>query len=156
MPTAASLGEMMRTLLGARIGVKPGTQIRPRPRGKIAVGTFVTQEDETAVLWVCDIEFAARAAGCLTGMPHDTINAEIRMGDLSTQTAENAYEIINIGTSLFNNIGAPHMRLTEFRCMPISDFGLSERTIIRMPKRRADYEVDIADYGAGQVSFLVA
>lgn len=156
MPTASNLREMMSTLLGVQVVVGDAGPIRPNKNAHFSIGTFVSKDESLTLLWVSDIEFAARSAGCLTGLATEVVEAEISEGVLSPSTLENAYEIANIGTRLFNDCGVPHVKITELRCLSLSDLTPEERAAVRMPRKRADYEVSIDGFGKGRVSFLAA
>lgn len=155
MPSADEFGKLLTSLFGTDVVVKDG---KPVETGKTptVVASFVQDDGSLGALWVCDIAFAARSGGCLTRVPSNMVEEGVKKNAVSENLMENAYEVANIGSRLFNDCGAPHVKLTNFEVTPPHELPDEVTAMLSEPGKRAEYEVEIQGYGTGFVSMLAA
>ncbi len=156
MPTPEAFEGMMAALIGGEVQISASRPFRPAKGQNVVVAHFVKQDDTIGAIWFCDLAFIAMSSGRMLGLSKDQVATEAECGELSELTRECGHEIANVGSRLFNDSGSPHLRLSKFACVPMDDLGTLEKGLLRMPKKRADYTISIADYGEGHVSFLAA
>ncbi|NHA00575.1 hypothetical protein G5V59_12575 [Nocardioides sp. W3-2-3] len=61
-------------------------------------------------LIACDLTFSAHAGAAIGLVPVGGAEAAIEDGKLTDTLAENLYEVLNIAASMFNVVGADHLK----------------------------------------------
>ena len=156
MPSSGAFEEMMSALAGSELKIADSRPFRPAKGSNVIVAHFILQDDSLGAIWFCDLEFITLLSGMILGLPKDDVVAEAEGGNLSEMTRECGHEIANVGSRLFNDCGSPHMRLSKFDCIAMDKLGTLEKGLLRMPRKRADFKVNISGYGEGNISFLAA
>jgi len=107
-----------------------------------------------AVVIVVDIECAARLGGALGMLPRGGVDEAIKDIDLSGLLRDNAYEVLNVLSAVFNVGEAPHVRLYELYG-PMGGVPGDVHALSQLIGQRMDLEVAIAGYGSGQLSIVI-
>jgi hypothetical protein len=98
----------------------------------------------------CDLRLACSAAAALTMLLESLAEEAIRAGMLEGSLADNYRELANVGASLFNKAGHPHINL---RRMTSPKIALSSDLVQALPgfKQRV-LDVEIAGYPGGKIA----
>lgn len=154
LPSALEVRELLEGLLGRDVEAElTSTGADPRKHPGAMVGAYEDDTQQLRAVVVLDLALAA-AVGAAIGLmgvriAEDVVRSEL----LSPALYDNAAEILNVASSLFNAEGAPHVRLAEAyapREILPSDVDARLRGLVR----RIDLELGVSGYGAGRMSVV--
>ena len=112
LPRAMTVRDLLQGMLGRDVDVATGaSMVTPSLRGSALVGIFVNRFLKLSALMLLDIQLAARAGAAIALVPSRAAEEAIEDRDLPESLLDNASEILNVATSLFNVGSAPHLRL---------------------------------------------
>jgi len=151
LPTPEAFGNLAGMLVGKRLKTTRGTPLAvPNIRG---VATYVDAAGVLSFIAVTDVAFIAAVGAALAMIPLPVVTEAIRTGKPSEALVENAYEVLNVAASLFNEIeGATvHVKVGRLSVGPI-DAELAKRLV--KPSARADMDIGIPGYPDGKISFV--
>ncbi|MFO0554199.1 MAG: hypothetical protein U0271_37815 [Polyangiaceae bacterium] len=146
LPKLDPLAKLLSSLIGRKVQVAKAA----KPfvwKGPVLVATFIDDEDKLCALAVGDVPFGAHSGAALSMVPPGVATESVRKNVLPPDLLDNAREVLNVATSLFNTPGARHLRLQEVKVelQP-------QKEIVGSPQR-LDVSVDITGYGQGQLTF---
>jgi hypothetical protein len=154
LPTTKEIRDLLAGLLGRETTLAPTAPYAPRPEEAASVAVYVDDQLRITALVVCDLRLSAYAAAALGLVPAGGAEDAIAEGRLPDTLAENLYEVLNVGASLFNAPGAEHLRLYE-----LHPAGPALPPAVRIQAltlgRREDLTVEIAGYGSGRLSVVL-
>jgi hypothetical protein len=154
LPQPKQLKDLLADLLGRDVSLSPSAPYAPRPDDPVTIATYVDDGLNIVALIACDLPFSAYAGAAIGLVPPAGAQAALEDGKLTDGLAENLYEVLNIGASVFNVPGADHVRLYALHpAGPPPDPQLRIRTLTL--GRREDLAVDIAGYGGGRLSVVL-
>ncbi len=154
LPTALEVRELLEGLLGRDVDVEvTSTGADPRKHPGAMVGVYVDDTMQVRALLLFDLALSASlgAAIGLLGVriAEDVVRSEL----LSPALYDNASEILNVGATLFNVEGAPHVRLAEaYAPREIVPSDIDSRLRGMLP--RMDLDVVVSGYGSGKLSVV--
>lgn len=153
LPHPKDVRDMFSGLLGRAVDVAPGTPVVPTDAARVAVGVYVEDTLHLAAVISADLPLAAFAGAALGLIPKGAAEDAVDEGCLPDAMWENFAELLNIGASLLNHDGAPHVRLYGLHHpdeLPTPDVG----ELLRGLGHRLDLVVKIAGYGSGGLSIV--
>lgn len=153
LPHPKDVRDLFEGLLGRDVEVGPGDPVVPSETTFAGVGLYVEDNLSLSGAVAADLSLTAYAGAALGLVPVDSANDQIRARSLMGQTWENFAELLNIGVSMFNQDGSPHVRLYsthEPGELPQADV----LDLLRGLGRRIDLTVSIAGYGRGTISIV--
>ena len=154
LPQPKQLRDLLTDLLGRDVNLAPSAPYAPRPDDAVTIATYVDDTLTVVALVAADLPFSAHAGAAIGLVPVAGAEAAVEDGKLPDGLAENLYEVLNVGASVFNVPGADHVRLHALHpAGPPRDPQLRIRTLTL--GRRADLTVDIAGYGGGRLSVVL-
>jgi hypothetical protein len=152
LPNPKDVRDLFESLFGKDVVVAPGEPVSLND--KVAVAVYVDPTMATTALCLVDIRLAAWLAGALALLPKGGLEDAIDEGELSQGHLEAVYEVVNIAASLFNGAGINHSKLYKLyapgEALPGDIAGLAAAF------NRIDLRVDVAGYGAGNLSIVLA
>jgi hypothetical protein len=155
LPLAKMVRDLLEGVLGRDVEVTTGgPMVNPGADGGALVGIFVDGFLKLSALMLLDLPLAARAGAAIALVPSRVAEFAIEDGGLPEALLDNASEILNVATSLFNVGTAPHLRLE--RCYAPGDplpNDVAQWVLAYVP--RLDLVVDIKGYGDGVASVIV-
>jgi hypothetical protein len=108
LPRAMTVRDLLQGMLGRDVDVATGaSMVNPSLRGSALVGIFVNRFLKLSALMLLDIQLAARAGAAIALVPSRAAEEAIEDRDLPESLLDNASEILNVATSLFNVGSAP-------------------------------------------------
>jgi hypothetical protein len=160
LPSAASIEELTGMLLGRKvktklIGAIPSSQFR-------AAATYVEDTGNLAFVVTTCMACLAGVGAALALIPPGMVQEAVKTGKPSEMSVENAYEVFNVASSLFNTmsdatkdeVSAVHVKIGALTIGPL-DPKLAAK--IAKPIARVDYDINITGYPDGKLSvFQVA
>lgn len=155
LPNPKDVRDLLTELLGRDVTVADGEPVVPGPRNLVTVAVYVDDSLRTAAVAVADMKLSAYAGAAIGLVPPGGAEAAIEDRELPASVQENLAEILNIVSALFNTDGAQHLKLYAtygFAEHPPTDISAVLRTI----GRRLDLAVEIAGYGKGNLSVVLA
>jgi hypothetical protein len=152
LPNPKDVRDLFESLFGKDVTVAPGEPVSLN--AKPAVAVYVDPTMATTALCLLDISLAAWLAGALALLPKGGLADAIDEGELSQGHLEAVYEVVNIAASMFNGEGINHSKLYKLyapgESVPADIAGLAAAF------NRIDLEVDVAGYGSGKLSIVLA
>ena len=152
LPNPKHVRDLLESLFGKDVTVSPGDPVSLN--AKAAVAVYVDPTMATTALCLLDIRLAAWLAGALALLPKGGLEDAIEEGELSQTHLEAVYEVVNIAASMFNGAGVNHSKLYKLYApgepLPGDIAGLA------VAFNRIDLAVDVAGYGSGALSIVMA
>ncbi|NHC46268.1 hypothetical protein [Motilibacter aurantiacus] len=155
LPNEKDVRDALGGLLFRDITLSPGEPVVPSPTDPVSIAVYVDDSLGTAAVIVTDLSLSAFAGAAIGLVPVGGAEACIEDRELPTSIKENLDEVLNVLASLFNAEGQPHVKL-------YATYGLGEAppndisAILRAFGRRLDLGVDVAGYGKGRISIVLA
>lgn len=156
LPASEEIAYLLGTLLDRRVKV---TVVAKNAGVALAKGAHVAlYVDETGTarfVGVADLTFGASVGAALALIPPALVGEAVKAGELSGALFENAYEVLNIAASTFNEAkGAKtHVKLRELR--PFQQVDPAIIKAIKDGPKRLDVEIEIPTYGKGKLTLVV-
>jgi hypothetical protein len=147
LPAAKDVKQMLSMIFGDGLAVS-------EPAGNPSMtysAVYVDESGETGAVIACDASFAANAGAALSMLPPGAAEDAARSDELPDTMRDNLYEVMNICTRLLIDESTPHLRLTKLCRSTESNAEAS----IKASSSSSNYTVDIPQYGAGGLSFIV-
>jgi hypothetical protein len=148
LPTPKDVRDLLESLFGKDVTVSPGDPVSLN--AKAAVAVYVDPTMATTALCLLDIRLAA----ALALLPKGGLEDAIDEGELYPMHLEAVYEVVNIAASMFNGEGINHSKLYKLYApgepVPGDIAGLAAAF------NRIDLKVDVAGYGSGALSIVMA
>lgn len=144
LPSADAYAKLLSLLVGEEVEVAVPSTEMPFAGGGLA--TFVGDDGKVAYLVATDLTFLAASGAALAMMPASVVNETLDAGRPPAEIVENAYEVMNVASSLFNELG-PHVRIERL------DFESSlppKLEGVTNDAARLDVQVTISGYPTGQ------
>jgi hypothetical protein len=152
LPNPKHVRDLLESLFGKDVTVAPGNPVSLNDKPAVAV--YVDPTMATTALCLVDISLAAWLAGALALLPKGGLEDAIEDGELAQNHLEAVYEVVNIAASMFNGEGVNHSRLYKLYApgepLPGDIAGLAAAF------NRIDLAVDVAGYGSGDLSIVMA
>ena len=152
LPNPKHVRDLLESLFGKDVTVAPGDPVSLN--AKAAVAVYVDPTMATTALVLVDIRLGAWLAGALALLPKGGLEDAIADGELSAGHLEAVYEVVNIAASMFNGEGINHSKLHTLHApgepVPGDVAGLAAAF------NRIDLAIDVAGYGSGHLSTVMA
>ncbi|MCA9214469.1 MAG: hypothetical protein KDB27_15465 [Planctomycetales bacterium] len=146
LPNVEEFAELLCSLLGDDIQVKPGDGIDPTAA---AVKAFYVDSDGVPAKCIaCDVEFANAVGAALTKIPPPTVEAANKANEVPDNIYENFYEVLNICVNAFPSNSTKHVVLGNV-VTPGREAGATD---IKPEGSPVTFAVDIPRYGVGTVA----
>ncbi|HWJ66567.1 MAG TPA: hypothetical protein VNT31_07815 [Nocardioides sp.] len=154
LPQPKQVRDLLADLLGKEVTLEPATPFAPGPDTPASVAVYVDDQLHIRALIACDLALSAHAGAAIGLVPVAGAEAAIEDGKLTDTLAENLYEVLNIAASMFNVVGAEHLKLHALHpAGPPLDPQVRIQTLTL--GRREDLTLEIAGYGAGALSVVL-
>lgn len=151
LPTADAFGRLVSDLMGKRVKVTKGAAFS----GPAVKGTalYVDAEKRPVYAAVADAPFLAGIGAALAMIPPAAVAEAVRAPKLPENLVENAYEVLNIAASVFNEIEGTsvHVKIESLLFAPI---GAPLAAQLGKPAGRLDLVVGVPGYPDGKLSLL--
>jgi len=152
LPNPKDVRDLFEGLFGKDVTVSPGDPVSLNDKPAVAV--YVDPGLATTALVVVDLRLGAWLAGALALLPKGGLEDAIDEGELYPMHVEALYEVVNIAASMFNGEGVNHSKLYKLyapgESLPGDIAGLAAAF------NRIDLTVDVAGYGKGALSIVLA
>ncbi|GAB3356125.1 hypothetical protein [Modestobacter lapidis] len=152
LPAPKDVRDLLEGLLGKDVTVSPGDPVSLNDGAALAV--YVDPQMSANAVCLMDVPLAAWCAGALALLPKGGLEDAIDEGELSAMHLEVVYEVVNVAAALFNGGGVTHSKLHKLyapsEAVPGDLAGLAAAF------NRIDLSVDVAGYGNGSLSIVIA
>ncbi|MFQ1004061.1 hypothetical protein [Modestobacter sp. SSW1-42] len=152
LPNPKDVRDLVEGLIGKDVTVGNGDPISLNDKPAVAV--YVDPTMATTALVLVDVPLAAWCAGAFALLPKGGLEDAIDEGELSDMHLEVLYEVVNVMAALFNGGGITHSKLYKLyapgEALPGDIAGLAAAF------NRIDLTVDVAGYGKGSLSIVLA
>jgi hypothetical protein len=152
LPAPKDVRDLLEGLLGKDVTVAPGEPVSIN--GGAALAVYVDPQLSTNAICLLDVPLAAWCAGALALLPKGGLEDAIEDGELSDMHLEVVYEVVNVAAAMLNGGGVTHSKLYKLyapgEVVPADLAGLAAGF------NRIDLDVEIAGYGSGALSIVLA
>jgi hypothetical protein len=153
VPHPKQVRDLFLSLTGKEVEVGPGQPVFAG-REPAAVAVYVTDKLQTGAVVACDLDLTAYAAGALGLVPLPQVEEAIAEQRLGEELKDNAYEVLNILASVFNEQpDAPHLKLHKVHAVD-EKLPTDIASMLGYVVRRMDLHVALPGYGAGRLSMV--
>lgn len=150
LPDARALSDLLTSLLGRTAHAKPSPRPAALSAGKLALGTYCSDDGLLSAACVSDLRLACFVGACLTLVPAGVAASSAAEGTLPPQLQENFAEVLNILARLINDGGQPHV---VFKDLSVAMPPLTNDAAALLAGPRVDFEVTVEGYGKGSLAF---
>lgn len=151
LPTRHAVRSLIEGLIGRDVELKDSDPVSKATTNLVAA--YVTNQMTVSAVAVLDLAGAARLGGALGLLPKGGVDDAIAEKSLPGLMRDNAYEVLNVLSAVFNLEGAPHVRLYELYgpdgSVPGDVLALSQVTGSRL-----DVVLSLAGYGDARLSII--
>ncbi|MCW2677333.1 MAG: uncharacterized protein JWR70_2373 [Modestobacter sp.] len=152
LPAPKNVRDLLEGLLGKDVTVAPGDPVSLNDGAALAV--YVDPQLSTNAICLIDVPLAAWCAGALALLPKGGLEDAIEEGELSDMHLEVLHEVVNVAAGMFNAGGVTHSKLYKLyapgEAVPADLAGLAAGF------NRIDLDVEVAGYGSGALSIVLA
>jgi len=151
LPTPEAVASLLSDLIGRRATAKKGTAFAAP--AACAIATYVEASGGVAFIAFADVAFVAGVGAALAMIPCGVVQESISAGKPSEVLVENAYEVLNIMASLFNDgtVGEHHVKIKRLTVAP----HLPEKLkFLRLPDGRLDLAISLPGYPDGKLTIV--
>lgn len=152
LPAPKDVRDLLEGLLGKDVTVSPGDPVSLNDGAALAV--YVDPQLSTNAVCVVDVPLAAWFAGALALLPKGGLEDAIEDGELSDMQLEVVYEVVNVAAAMFNGGGVTHSKL--YKLYAPGESVPADLAALAAGFNRIDLEVDVAGYGTGSLSIVIA
>jgi hypothetical protein len=155
LPAAKDVRDLLSGLVGRDVTVSPGSPVTPAPGRPVSVAVYVNPQMGVNALCVMDLAASAYTGSALALLPpggaQDAVEED---GELTGLMVEALHEVVNVVSALFNTAGAPHSKL--YKLYAPGDELPGDIAGMLANFNRLDLAVDVAGYGKGALSLVLA
>jgi hypothetical protein len=152
LPAPKDVRDLLEGLLGKDVTVSPGHPVSLNDGAALAV--YVDPQLATNAVLVMDVPLAAWCAGALALLPKGGLEDAIDEGELSAMHLEVVYEVVNVAAAMFNGGGVTHSKL--YKLYAPGEAVPADLAAVAAGFNRIDLGVDVAGYGKGALSIVIA
>ena len=152
LPAPKDVRDLLEGLLGKDVTVSPGDPVSLNDGAALAV--YVDPQMSTNAICLVDVPLAAWFAGALALLPKGGLEDAIEDGELSDMHLEVVYEVVNVAAALFNGGGVTHSKL--YKLYAPGEAVPADLAALAAGFNRIDLGVDVAGYGKGALSIVIA
>lgn len=156
LPPLKEIRDLLSGLVGRGCTAeRAGGVLTPETAGVVAA-TYVSGRAQVEAVVAVDLALGAALGAAIGLMPPGLAQDAAKDGELSDVLLENLVEVLNVLASLFNAEGATHLRLGEVFDSTRRPLPGAPVAFLRSTGRRLDADVDVAGYGRGALSVVLA
>ena len=149
IPNPKSVSGLLAMIFGDGVIVKD--QEAPDFSGQ-HVATFIDDDDKLVAVCACDKEFVAYSGAALSMIPADVAEQMITGNSVTEAMVGNFYEVMNICSKLLMSDASAHLRLDKALS---PEEGAGPLSTLQEAAQITAFHVEIPNYGAGTLTFLV-
>lgn len=151
LPSRHAIRTLVEGLVGRDVELKDTEPIPSSSTNLVAA--YVTDKLTVSAVAVLDLAGAARLGGALGMLPRGGVDDAIAEKDLSGLLRDNAYEVLNVLSAVFNVENAPHVRLYALYG-PDGDVPGDVLALSQVLGSRMDILLTVAGYGEARLSII--
>jgi len=151
LPKADAVASLLTDLVGKRVRCKGAARLAPGAVRSLA--TYVDATGSARYFALADVPFLAGIGAALAMIPPGIVADAVRCGKPSAALMENAYEVMNIAASLFNQ--GDETRHVKIEALDlVSAIPADPHAKIARAVARIDVEVELTGYPVGKLTLV--
>jgi len=152
LPTALAIADLVTMLVGKKVRAVPTTPLAVAAARGLA--TYVDAEQKVLFVALTDMAFLAGVGAALAMIPPAVVTEAIKSGKPSAVLTENAFEVMNIVASLYNDADGKgaHIKIKGLVVVPPLPPEIAQH--LAKPAGRIDLEVQLPGYANGTLTLL--
>lgn len=152
LPTATSLANLVTMLVGKKVRAVPTTPLPVAAARGLA--TYVDAEQKVLYVALTDMAFLAGVGAALAMIPPAVVTEAIKTGKPSQVLTENAFEVMNIVASLYNDAEGKGAHLKIKGLVVVPPLPPEVAQLVAKPAGRIDLEIQLPGYANGKLTLL--
>ncbi len=157
LPELKEIRDLYAGLVGRGCtAVRASALLTPETRPGVIAATYVSHRAQVEAVVAVDVPLGAHLGASIGLVPPGPAQDAAADGALSDVLLENLSEVLNVTAALFNAEGAPHLKLAEVFDSTRGPLPGAPVTFLRSTGRRLDAEIEIAGYGGGALTVVLA
>lgn len=157
MPELKEIRDLYAGLVGRGCtAARASTLMAPETKPGVIAATYVSNRAQVEAVVAVDVALGAHLGASIGLMPPGPAKDAAADGALSDVLLENVSEVLNVTAALFNAEGAPHLKLAEVVDSTRGPLPGAPVSFLRSTGRRLDAEIEIAGYGGGALTIVLA
>jgi hypothetical protein len=152
LPSATSIADLVTMLVGKKVRAVPTAPLPvPSARG---LATYIDGDQKLRFVALTDMAFLAGVGAALAMIPAGVVTEAIKTGKPSSVLTENAFEVMNIVSSLYNDADGKgaHIKIKGLVILPPVPPEVAQ--LIAKPAGRIDLEIQLPGYANGKLTLL--
>ncbi len=152
LPTAASVADLVTMLVGKKVRAAPTTPFPvPLARG---LATYIDETQKLVYVALTDMAFLAGVGAALAMIPAGVVSEAIKTGKPSAVLIENAFEVMNIVASLYNDADGKGAHVKIMGLVVVPPVPPEVAAQLAKPAGRLDLEIQLPGYANGKLTLL--
>lgn len=156
LPPSMVVRDLLLDMLGRDVKVAPSDPWAPTLSDPGAVAVYMDDGNRIRALISCNLELSVALGASIALIPAKVAASSIEEGRMTEDVEENLHEVMNILAAMFNTPSGPHVKLCTLYVPggppPLADVSAHLRAF----GRRSDLKLDVAGYGGGRLSLVLA
>lgn len=154
MSAPLPVANAVTTLVGMLVGSRPKVTKGPACQKAHSVATYVDASKTIVYAALADAGFLASSGAALALIPAGVVAECMKTGKPTEAMLENAYEVLNVGASLFNEIDETTLHVKLEQLTPFAQVAPGLAAKLAKPAARLDLLVTIPGYPEGKLSLI--
>ncbi len=155
LPPNMIVRDMLSDTLGRDVKIGPSEPWSPSVRDLGAVAVYVDDGMRLRALISCNLELAVVLGASIALIPARAAAECVAERQLTDDMVENLHEVLNILAALFNRPDSPHVKLYALH-VPGKPVPADLSGQLRAFGKRLDLKIEVAGYGGGRLSLVLA
>lgn len=157
LPELKEIRDLYAGLVGRGCtAVRASALLTPETRPGVIAATYVSHRAQVEAVVAVDVPLGAHLGASIGLVPPGPAQDAAAEGTLSDVLLENLSEVLNVTAALFNAEDAPHLKLAEVFDSTRRPLPGAPVSFLRSTGRRLDAEIEIAGYGGGALTVVLA
>lgn len=152
LPTAASVGDLVTMLVGKKVRAAPCPPLAVAAVRGLA--TYLDEHQKLAFVAISDMAFIAGVGAALAMIPPAVVTEAIKSGKPSSVLTENAFEVMNIVSSLYNDADGKGAHIKIKALVIVPPIPPDVAPLLAKPTGRIDLEIQLPGYANGKLTLL--
>ena len=152
LPTAVSIADLVTMLVGKKVRAVPTTPLPVASARGLA--TYIDETQKLTFVALTDMAFLAGVGAALAMIPAGVVTEAIKSGKPAPVLTENAFEVMNILSSLCNDADGKgaHIKIKGLVVVPPVPPDVAAH--LAKPAARLDLEIQLPGYANGKLTLL--
>ena len=152
LPAAASIADLVTMLVGKKVRAAPTPPLAVAAARGLA--TYIDATQKLQYVALTDMAFLAGVGAALAMIPAGVVTEAIKSGKPAPVLTENAFEVMNILASLYNDADGKGAHIKIKGLVIVPPIPPEVASLLAKPAGRLDLEIQMPGYANGKLTLL--